>query len=339
MQLAANPNSDEMVLVVNHANETDCALVWDGSSWGNVVTLATTTSQDRTDINVAYEQQSGEALVVFEDDTNSNALFQTWNGAVWSGPAPGTVTAPRTVTGYARWTTLAADPQSDRIVLGVLSTDRDVWLAVWNGSGWEPAVAGTLTANGNTFPNVAVAFESNSGQALATYGEASNLRYRTWSGGTWSGELPDEPSIGGNSNSMTLDADRNSDQIMLSVQDAESALNYVVWDGTSWASPDELETHTPETKNQPFVFVWNSGREIVIDGQFSEWDDGIGNEFCIVDQCGADDWTNPDRLDLTKMCIASNQQDTIYNLLAVDDVDPLRSDHHLLHAHRHRRPE
>ena len=39
---------------------------------GNVVTLATTTSQDRTDINVAYEQQSGEALVVFEDDTNSS---------------------------------------------------------------------------------------------------------------------------------------------------------------------------------------------------------------------------------------------------------------------------
>ena len=33
MQLAANPNSDEMVLVVNHANETDCALVWNGSSW------------------------------------------------------------------------------------------------------------------------------------------------------------------------------------------------------------------------------------------------------------------------------------------------------------------
>ena len=178
-------------------------------------------------------------------------------------------------------------------MLGVLSTNPDVWLAVWNGSGWEPAVEGTLTANGNTFPNVAVAFESNSGQALATYGEGSNLRYRSWAGGTWSGELPDEPSIGGISNSMTLDADRNSDQIMLSVQDAESALNYVVWDGTSRASPDELESEHWRPRISRSYFVWNSGREIAIDGEFSEWDDGIGNEICIVDQGGADDWTNP----------------------------------------------
>ena len=69
MRLAANPHSDEMVLVVSNLGSHDRALVWDGSSWGNAILLSTASGDDRTDISVAYEQQSGRAMVVFGENT------------------------------------------------------------------------------------------------------------------------------------------------------------------------------------------------------------------------------------------------------------------------------
>ena len=122
MQLAANPNSDEMVLVVNDSNENDYALVWNGSSWGNLQPLASSTADDRTDIFVAYEQQTGRAMVVYGNGTSS-VYYRIWNGSIWSGE--NSVAPPAGVASYARWTTLASDPNSNRIVMGVQSSDPD----------------------------------------------------------------------------------------------------------------------------------------------------------------------------------------------------------------------
>jgi hypothetical protein len=318
MKLAANPTSDEMVLVVNHDNMTDCALVWNGSSWGNETSLNSSASHDRTDIFVAYEQQSGDALVIYQPSTPSaHTSYRVWDGASWS--EQGGVTAPEGTTGYARWATLASDPRSDRLVIGVLSTDQDVWFSVWNGSAWETAVAATNNGSGNTFPNVAVAFEAVSGEALATYGESGSVRYRTWGSGVWSGELT-APSIGDPSNSMTLDADPISDGIMLSIQDDGQDLSYILWSGSSWGPVNGLEGTSGETKNQPFVFVWKGAASVLIDGDFSEWADGSGNEICAQDEAGADDWNNPSTADITKFCAASDLVNDIYLLFGFDDV-------------------
>ena len=61
-------------------------------------------------------------------------------------------------------------------------------------------------------------------------------------------------------NTMVLDSDpaSNSNQIMLAVQDFSSRLNYVAWTGSSWGSANNLETNTQETKNQPFVFLYDN---------------------------------------------------------------------------------
>ena len=188
MQLAANPNSDEMVLVVNDSNENDYALVWDGSSWGNLQPLASSTTDDRTDIFVAYEQQSGRAIVVYGNGTSS-VYYRIWNGSIWSGA--NSVAPPSGVDGYARWTTLGSDPNSNRIVMGVTTSGSDPWLSVWNGSSWDASVlASALNSTPTTTaPNIAVAFESSSGQAMAVSGASDNkMIYKTWTSGTgWSG--------------------------------------------------------------------------------------------------------------------------------------------------------
>ena len=56
---------------------------------------------------------------------------------------------------------------------------------------------------------------------------------------------------------MMLDADPNSDQVMLSVLDAGSDVNYILWSGSVWGTPSEQETNAGDTKNQPFLFLWD----------------------------------------------------------------------------------
>jgi hypothetical protein len=256
MKIAARPHSDEMVLVVSNNNSQDYALVWNGSSWGNIQQLTLPVIGDaRTDVYVAYEQQSGQALVVYGEGS-TDALYRVWNGASWS--AEGVITAPLTTTGNVRWATLGADPSSDRIALGVLTFDQEAWLSVWDGAAWETAQTATDAAPGNTFPGVAVAFESQSGAALATYGGNSDwLRYRVWNSGVgWSAEQ-EGPYLGNRPNSMMLDAAPHSDHIMLLAQDANNDLNQALWRGESWGGRRELESDTGGIENQPFIFLWN----------------------------------------------------------------------------------
>jgi hypothetical protein len=321
MHIAAKPGSDEMVLVVNDINADDYALVWDGSNWDNAVTLDTsgTAESDQTALYVAYEQQSGRTLVVYGKDGDADGYYRIWNGSGWE-PGEGTITAPGTVTSQTRWMTLGSDPKSDLIVLGVLTQNNEVWLSVWTGSGWIDTQLATSAAPGLNFPGVAVAFESQSGEALATYGESAttSVRYRTWSSvGGWSGQQVG-PDIGDTPNTMMLDPGPLSDQIMLSVQDDLSELNYVPWYGASWGTITELETNTGETKNQPFIFLWDRD-EVAIDCDFSDWT-GDGPQFIIDDEGGQDDWTKPKRFDITRFGVASNLTDTFNILLGFDDT-------------------
>ncbi|NNF68554.1 MAG: right-handed parallel beta-helix repeat-containing protein, partial [Acidimicrobiia bacterium] len=254
LQLAAHPYEDEMVLIVSNSNSQDYAFVWDGASWGNSITLDGAGSGDRTDVYVAYEQQSGNALVVYGKGTD-DVYYRRWTGSSWD------VTESMlsgTGGGYARWTTLGADPGSNNIALGVLTNDSDVWLAVWNGSSWNDQATVTTSSTGTTEPAVAVAFEGTSGQALATYGESSNTpRYRTWTSGSgWDATEQSLPSIGGVPNSQMLYPEPGTDGIMLAVNDDSNHIHYLYWDGSSWGPDNELETNSGDNKNQPFLFLW-----------------------------------------------------------------------------------
>jgi CSLREA domain-containing protein len=284
MQLASHPWADEMVLVVSDDSSQDYALVWDGSAWGNPVTLHAGGAGDRTDVYVAYEQQSGTALVVYGKGTE-DVYHRTWNGG-WSSEAQRA--RPGGVAGYARWTTLAADPTTDRIALGVLTDGADVWLAVWDGAAWVNVTAATTTASGTNRPAVAVAFEGTSGQALAAYSGVDNTpEYRTWAAGTgWSAQA-NALDIGNDPNSVMLYPNPVTDEVMLATQDSASDLQYTYWNGTTWVSVNEVTTNTGDTKNQPFLFLWNAvatplptNPVVTVNSSGDGGDSGAGDHAC-----------------------------------------------------------
>ncbi len=62
--------------------------------------------------------------------------------------------------------------------------------------------------------------------------------------------------------------------------------------------------------------------DIVIDCDFSDWCDGDGNEFCVDDQGGPNDWESPAKLDITKFAVSSNLIDAFHLFVGFDDVPP-----------------
>ena len=265
LKLAFDPASDAMVLVVDDVNAVDYALLWNGSSWGNAVSLdaSGTAEADQTAVAVAFEAQSGRAMVSYGKNNDPNVYYRIWNGTTWGTEA--SVAAPAGVTGEAKWLVSATDMTSNRIVLGATSASNEAWLSVWNGSSWQASLQAETGTTGGSYPNLAVAYERTTGQALATYGEGTQalFRYRTWDAATgWSTEQTG-PTLGGVPNSMTLDSAPASDGIMLSIQDANNDLYYSLWNGGAWGAATKLSTNTGEVKNQPFVFIWNQSGLLV----------------------------------------------------------------------------
>ncbi|WP_404307435.1 LamG-like jellyroll fold domain-containing protein [Neorhodopirellula lusitana] len=263
IRLEANPTSDEIVLVVSDDNTDEWAAVWDGSSWGNTVVLDTTTPGDGTDIAVAFESQSGRAMVVYDGSTNYNDLtYRTWDGSTWSSQQTLVLPYNPSAETDVNFTSIASDATSDRIAIGAVAggEESQVVFAVWDGSAWGNQTVGSLTASTGSSSVAAVGFESQSGDLLAVYSEAATTpRYQTWTaGGGWSGELS-LPDIGASASTMMLVSDPVTNSLMLAAQDSDSDLHYIEWDGTAWGVDNELSTDTAETNQlRPFTFVYNS---------------------------------------------------------------------------------
>ncbi|MBE0606319.1 MAG: DUF2341 domain-containing protein [Deltaproteobacteria bacterium] len=60
--------------------------------------------------------------------------------------------------------------------------------------------------------------------------------------------------------------------------------------------------------------------DIAINGNFSDWCNGTGTEYCINDEGGPDDFSSPTKLDITRFGVASNLSNSMYLLVGFDDT-------------------
>jgi hypothetical protein len=175
MHLAADPNSNEMVLVISNTDNEVWALVWDGDtdSWGDERLLDDGTGVVDSDdaVFVVYQQLSGDAVVVYSDrdaGVGDDLYYRIWDGS-WG--AQGTITHPGLGSDRPDRITMAAHAGSDTIGLAVRTDTNEVWTAVWDGSGpWIAALSGSGLTGGDA-DSMAVAFEHDSGDALFAWGK------------------------------------------------------------------------------------------------------------------------------------------------------------------------
>ena len=92
---ASADGSEAIVLGVDSSNQID-GQMWTGSAWSALPfnSLATVTDSFWWGFDVAYESQSGDALMVWNNGTSGTAglSYRVWNGSTWSSAS--TITTP-----------------------------------------------------------------------------------------------------------------------------------------------------------------------------------------------------------------------------------------------------
>jgi Mg-chelatase subunit ChlD len=237
MRLEAKPNSDEMILVTLDSSSDIRAQVWNGNSWGNVLQV---TNNARTAnyqcFDVIYEQGTGRAMVVWAE--SGSVKYRIWNGTSWESEQP------LHSFSNVNWVKLAADPNSNRIMLGAHDSSYYIHVAVWDGSSWPSSQLGWVEDYTYRVDvrSVDVAFEQQTGKGIVVWGDRSTVpKYRTWSG-SWSGESSAlDLGSSGYTRWVQLTPDPISNEVFLMTSDGNTDLNIQKWSGSSFISTAQVE--------------------------------------------------------------------------------------------------
>ena len=301
---AQSPVADEEIVVVMSDAPSIDALRWNVNGWTPEWASATLTvpNTERRGIAVAYEQTSGNALVVYVDNSN-NLLYRTWDGALWGAETSVFATPPG--TGVAQWVELAADPTSDRIALVYSDALSDVHAVIWDGTAWlEAATELTLSTTGSTFReyrDVDLAYEA-SGDLLVAFARTDGFDHYTMASGTTTWVNGGHTTVvGGNVAYIGMAVEPLGNRMALTALDQDAGverLGAAIWNGTAWQDVGELVNDVPHWENDPdgpfyaaAGWVGTSGKAVVT------WSDFTAGELGWASWNGGPGWVvEPDEV-------------------------------------------
>ncbi|MFT7640632.1 MAG: hypothetical protein ACI9G1_002376, partial [Pirellulaceae bacterium] len=248
---AEAPTRDEIILVGVDASGTIEGQMWDGSAWSALpFALATVTSSTDWGFDVAYESQSGDAILAWNNGTTgtNNVSYRVWDGATWSAE----LSFASPLAGEATQVRMASAADTDVLTMIVTNADSHDYAAIWTGSSWSSTqLLGTATA-GESSDSDAI-FESQSGEFLIVYDDtlaATDLQYYSGSfaGFGTNGTLAAPVGVTGDPVFVTLAADINSDNVAVAVTTTANEVWFAQWDGNTWGD-EVLVTSTFSTNN------------------------------------------------------------------------------------------
>ncbi len=182
VEVAACPIRDEILIAVIDGGKDLRLYQWDGDAFNNLG-LLTDDAITKSDgaVEIAYEQQSGHALIIYSLSMTSVAKFQTWDGIALS--------AQQSLPDFdwsANIIRAAGDPASDTIIAAALDAANDINMAVWDGDAWTDSREIATNAAAATRRCFDVAWLPTGGGALVVWGTSAqnNLSYLLWTQGS-----------------------------------------------------------------------------------------------------------------------------------------------------------
>jgi hypothetical protein len=267
VELEGCPIRTELVGGVIDGDDDIKLAVWDGISWGNSHTFSTDVDKNHKCFDIAYESQSGDALVVGRLGSGTALGYNIWDGSAWAFATP--QNAFNLPDGEVHAVVMASQPGGDEILIAVVSSLDEVHLVQWNGSSFNDLVTIETTNAGKGIKMVEVIYEHQSGDAMVVWTRDNDraLKYRMWNGVTL-GIIGDLPDFNGEENYVilgTADSDPTSDYIFIGATDNHKDLHAAVWDGDAWIDSRRIETDLDDNLTQVFDVAWEaSGEEAVI---------------------------------------------------------------------------
>jgi predicted CxxxxCH...CXXCH cytochrome family protein len=219
---------------------------WNGTTWSNEWNIAVGgDAVNGRRFDIAYEEVTGDALVVYSTTTNGTVAWRTWNGAAWSTATNLAMTAA--LGSQIAWIKLLPRPGSDQIAMTMHDTGTttantaDLATNIWSGTAWGTATNHS-TAMTNTTGQLVQndvfdqAWESTSGDLMVVWTQSTPQQYwRARTGTTW-GTATSFGTARTLPLQMTLASDPNSNAIVLVWNRGGSTTVYGnVWSGTGWA--------------------------------------------------------------------------------------------------------
>jgi hypothetical protein len=182
--------------------------------------------------------ENSEILLVYGEGSVTSPRYRFWNGTAW-----GTEGSAGAVGGAINWVQTAAGVPRDEYVLGTIDANNNAYAQIYSAStsSWGNVTLLSSGLTGAAYRGVAVAYESNSGDAMAvSCSNGTNLVYRIWNGTSWSATSTIVTSSLNNCNYVELASDPASDEIMLVTRDTGTQYEAIVWDGSAWVSSQTI---------------------------------------------------------------------------------------------------
>jgi hypothetical protein len=237
LMLCPHPSSEEIVLLAINDDKELYATTWSGSAFGSVTTIETDMNSDKQeDAAMAFETASGHGVLVYAQKDVATPRYRTYIDGAWSSE----LSAP-SVDDEVRWIRLAADPASDRIVMGTLDKEKDLNACIWSGTAWGSVVELENDTENSDRRGFDVAFPS-SGSCLIAYAQKNEQRfqYRSLTGSTWSSEQQG-PNLGSKIHVIQLIPDA-SGSVYVSCSEAGDELSVLKWNGSTMELQAVIET-------------------------------------------------------------------------------------------------
>lgn len=238
MRTEAGTTRDEYILGTQDALSDINVQIYNGtaSTWGNLLEVTATVSDTtRRGFDVAYETNSGDALIVYCDG-DSDPSSRIWNGTAWTFVG----TATTTSANNCNYISLASDPTSDEIILVTRDTGSAYQAFVWDGTSWgNPRAIGSMTDTNHE--GIAIEYEESGDQAMVvtSNGNTNGFAWATWSGGSWNSGTQ---ALGDDFEWGVLRRDEGSDNMALCYIDNDADIGIVRWNGLAWQTNQEIET-------------------------------------------------------------------------------------------------
>ena len=227
---------------------------WTGT-WTNEwsITDITAANSAYRGFDIAYEQNSGRAMVLYNSSTNGQLKYNIYDGNTWAGVqtlAAGSANA-------ALWVRLEAKPGSNELMAALMNVSSErLTAAHWTGLVWDDVTVAPQTLGISTYQSFDIAWESLSGHCLLTYGGTTitgRANSMLWDGAAWAPFTASYFSFigaNGNANWLRLAADPNSDYIGATSLDSSRDWNAAIWDGNGWYPSATENGSTARNANQ-----------------------------------------------------------------------------------------
>ncbi|MDP7467753.1 MAG: hypothetical protein QGF25_05935 [Candidatus Woesearchaeota archaeon] len=253
---ASHERQEALIAIEDFVNDVNLMLL---NSTGDMQVLveltADTENTGAQEVDLAYEDVSGDALIVYENTLNPDAFlgYRTWNGTLSSEK-----NSSLAVSQEIRIVKTVARPGTDLIMVLTLDDTNTIQGILWNGTEFDntPRTSLSVDAQEDNEINFDFVWEGRTEEGLAVYADPQNggeWAYRTYNttSKTWSAQQTFFTLNGGNAQKTKLCSHPNSSLVGFVSKDSSKDINVRIWNGTSGSVDTGFPTEEASVEDNP----------------------------------------------------------------------------------------